>query len=166
MRIAEITRVKQEVDGEILVYASYELVRALLDAGLVDELRLVVYPLDDLSDARDQQVFAEGLGREIQHRLATLPGLTLDDLVDALCVELDSVPIDSVNASSQRASATPCGSGPSFGLRIAPAAFSISIASSVITLVSREIYTPRRGLSGDAVRIPASTGIDMVQHIY
>jgi DNA-binding winged helix-turn-helix (wHTH) protein/tetratricopeptide (TPR) repeat protein len=42
-----------------------------------DELRLVVYPLVDLSDARDQQVFAEGLGREIQHRLATLPGLTL-----------------------------------------------------------------------------------------
>lgn len=42
-----------------------------------DELRLVVYPLDDLSDAHDQHVFAEGLGREIQHRLATLPGLTL-----------------------------------------------------------------------------------------
>jgi DNA-binding winged helix-turn-helix (wHTH) protein/tetratricopeptide (TPR) repeat protein len=42
-----------------------------------DELRLVVYPLDDLSVAHDQQVFAEGLGREIQHRLATLPGLTL-----------------------------------------------------------------------------------------
>ena len=35
-----------------------------------DELRLVVYPLDDLSDAHDQQVFAEGLGREIQHHLA------------------------------------------------------------------------------------------------
>ena len=43
----------------------------------VDELRLVVYPLEDLSHAHDQHVFAEGLGREIQHQLATLPGLTL-----------------------------------------------------------------------------------------
>jgi DNA-binding winged helix-turn-helix (wHTH) protein/tetratricopeptide (TPR) repeat protein len=42
-----------------------------------DGLRLVVYPLEDLSHAHDQRVFAEGIGREIQHRLATLPGLTL-----------------------------------------------------------------------------------------
>ena len=42
-----------------------------------DELRLVVYPLKDLSHSNDQHVFAEGLGREIQHHLATLPGLTL-----------------------------------------------------------------------------------------
>jgi tetratricopeptide (TPR) repeat protein/DNA-binding winged helix-turn-helix (wHTH) protein len=42
-----------------------------------DDLRLVVYPLEDLSSEIDQHVFAAGLGREIQHRLAALPGLTL-----------------------------------------------------------------------------------------
>ena len=42
-----------------------------------DGLRLVVYPLEDLSYEHDQHVFAEGLGREIQHHLATMPGLTL-----------------------------------------------------------------------------------------
>lgn len=41
----EVARLKQDVDGEILVYASYELVRTLLDNGLVDELRLVVFPV-------------------------------------------------------------------------------------------------------------------------
>jgi hypothetical protein len=49
---------------------------------------------------------------------------------------------------------------------MAPAALSISIANLVITLVSREIYTPRRGLSGEAAGVPASTGIDIEQHIY
>jgi dihydrofolate reductase len=33
-----------EVDGDIVVYASYQLVRALLRYELVDELRLVVFP--------------------------------------------------------------------------------------------------------------------------
>ncbi|CAG7646432.1 dihydrofolate reductase family protein [Actinacidiphila bryophytorum] len=42
---AEITRLKASVDGEILVYASYRLVRLLIDHDLVDELRLVVFPV-------------------------------------------------------------------------------------------------------------------------
>ncbi len=41
----EVSRLKRELDGEILVYASYQLVRALLEHDLVDELRLVVFPV-------------------------------------------------------------------------------------------------------------------------
>lgn len=43
--VAEITRLRASVDGEILVYASYRLVRLLIDHDLVDELRLVVFPV-------------------------------------------------------------------------------------------------------------------------
>jgi dihydrofolate reductase len=42
---AEVSRLKQQVDGEILVYASYQLGRALMEHDLVDELRLVVFPV-------------------------------------------------------------------------------------------------------------------------
>jgi dihydrofolate reductase len=41
----EVGALKQELDGEILVYASYQLARALLEHDLVDELRLVVFPV-------------------------------------------------------------------------------------------------------------------------
>jgi dihydrofolate reductase len=43
--VEEVTRLKQEVDGEILVYASYQLGQTLLDHDLVDELRLFVFPV-------------------------------------------------------------------------------------------------------------------------
>jgi dihydrofolate reductase len=41
----DIERIKRDVDGAILVNGSVQLVNALLDAGLVDELRLMVFPL-------------------------------------------------------------------------------------------------------------------------
>jgi len=41
----EVTRLKQELDGDILVYASYQLGHTLLEHDLVDELRLFVYPV-------------------------------------------------------------------------------------------------------------------------
>ncbi|MGC4111550.1 MAG: dihydrofolate reductase family protein [Nocardioides sp.] len=41
---SEISNVKQNVDGEIVVYASGRLVETLWADGLVDELRLVVFP--------------------------------------------------------------------------------------------------------------------------
>ena len=56
-----------------------------------DELRLVIFPFDDLSEARDQRVFAEGLGREIQYRLATLPQLTLIGRTSAFNPEREPV---------------------------------------------------------------------------
>jgi dihydrofolate reductase len=41
----EVSRLRQEVHGDVLVYASYQLVRTLLEHDLVDELRLVVFPV-------------------------------------------------------------------------------------------------------------------------
>ena len=41
----EISELKRNVNGEILVYGSYQLVRTLLEENLVDELRLVVFPV-------------------------------------------------------------------------------------------------------------------------
>ncbi len=43
--VKEVTKVKREVDGEILVYASYQLVRTLIEHDLVDEFRLVIFPV-------------------------------------------------------------------------------------------------------------------------
>jgi dihydrofolate reductase len=42
---AEVSRLKDEVDGDILVNGSVQLVAALADAGLVDEWRLMVFPV-------------------------------------------------------------------------------------------------------------------------
>jgi dihydrofolate reductase len=43
--VEEVTRLKQELDGDIVVYASYQLGRTLLEHDLVDELRLFVFPV-------------------------------------------------------------------------------------------------------------------------
>jgi dihydrofolate reductase len=43
--VAAITTLKQETEGEILVYASYGLARTLIEHDLVDELRLVIFPV-------------------------------------------------------------------------------------------------------------------------
>jgi dihydrofolate reductase len=43
--IDEVTRLKQELDGDIVVYASYQLGRTLIEHDLVDELRLIVFPV-------------------------------------------------------------------------------------------------------------------------
>ena len=41
----EVSRLKEELDGEIVVPASYQLGRTLMELDLVDELRLVVFPV-------------------------------------------------------------------------------------------------------------------------
>ena len=43
--VSEVSALKQRVDGDILVYASYQLGRTLMEHGLVDELRLFVFPV-------------------------------------------------------------------------------------------------------------------------
>ncbi|MFB4299778.1 dihydrofolate reductase family protein [Actinomadura sp. NTSP31] len=42
--VDEVSALKRDVDGDIVVYASGRLVQALLEHDLVDELRLTVYP--------------------------------------------------------------------------------------------------------------------------
>jgi dihydrofolate reductase len=42
--VKEVSKLKQEIDGEIVVYASYQLGQTLMEHDLVDELRLVVFP--------------------------------------------------------------------------------------------------------------------------
>jgi dihydrofolate reductase len=43
--VNEVAKLKHEIRGEILVYASYGLIRTLVEHDLVDELRLVVFPV-------------------------------------------------------------------------------------------------------------------------
>jgi len=43
--VEEVTRLKQELDGDIVIYASYQLGRTLIEHDLVDELRLFVFPV-------------------------------------------------------------------------------------------------------------------------
>ena len=43
--VDEVSKLKQELDGKIVVYASFQLVRTLMEHDLVDELRLMVYPV-------------------------------------------------------------------------------------------------------------------------
>jgi len=41
----EVFKLKQDLDGEIVVWASFQLVRTLMEHDLVDELRLKIYPV-------------------------------------------------------------------------------------------------------------------------
>jgi dihydrofolate reductase len=43
--VTEVSKLKHQLDGEIVVPGSYQLGRTLLEHGLVDELRLVVFPV-------------------------------------------------------------------------------------------------------------------------
>jgi dihydrofolate reductase len=60
--IDEVSKLKRELDGEIVVPASFQLVHALIEHDLVDELRLKVFPVvlgagarlfGEISDKRD-----------------------------------------------------------------------------------------------------------------
>ena len=43
--VTAVSKLKQELDGEIVVPASYQLGRTLIEHDLVDELRLVIFPV-------------------------------------------------------------------------------------------------------------------------
>lgn len=43
--VEEVSKLKQELEGEIVVPASYRLGRTLIEHDLVDEIRLVVFPV-------------------------------------------------------------------------------------------------------------------------
>jgi dihydrofolate reductase len=43
--LTEVSKLKQQMDGEIVVPASFQLVRMLMEHDLVDELRLKIFPV-------------------------------------------------------------------------------------------------------------------------
>ena len=43
--VTEVSKLKQELNGEIVVPGSFQLVRTLIEHGLVDELRLKIFPV-------------------------------------------------------------------------------------------------------------------------
>jgi dihydrofolate reductase len=43
--VSEVSKLKQELDGDLVVYASYQLGRTLIEHDLVDELRLFIFPV-------------------------------------------------------------------------------------------------------------------------
>ena len=43
--VSELSKLRQQIQGEIVVYASRPLVRTLMEHDLVDELRLTVFPV-------------------------------------------------------------------------------------------------------------------------
>jgi dihydrofolate reductase len=43
--VSEVSKLKQKIDGEIVVFASIQLVHTLIEHDLVDQLRLMVYPV-------------------------------------------------------------------------------------------------------------------------
>ena len=63
---SEVAKLKQELAGDIVVYASYQLVRTLLDHDLVDEVRLTVFPV---VLGAGERLFAETAGHTRPMRL-------------------------------------------------------------------------------------------------
>ena len=43
--VNEVSALKQQLDGDIVVAASFQLVHTLLEHDLVDEIRLMIYPV-------------------------------------------------------------------------------------------------------------------------
>jgi dihydrofolate reductase len=75
--VGGISKLKEEIHGEILVYASYQLVHTLIEHDLVDEFRLVIFPVVLGSGKR---LFGETSDKRPLHQVGVTPigdGLTL-----------------------------------------------------------------------------------------
>ena len=59
--VSEVSKLKQELDGEIVVAGSVQLVRTLMDHDLADELRLKIYPV---VLGAGERLFGETSGRK------------------------------------------------------------------------------------------------------
>ena len=72
--IDEVSKLKQGIDGEIVVAASFQLWHMLLEHDLVDELRLMIYPV---VLGAGERLFAETRDRKPMRLVSTR---TVDDL--------------------------------------------------------------------------------------
>jgi dihydrofolate reductase len=72
--IQEVSKLKEELDGEIVVAGSIRLVRALMKSELVDELRLMIYPV---VLGAGERLFGE---TSDQRRVRLVETRTVDDL--------------------------------------------------------------------------------------
>jgi dihydrofolate reductase len=66
--VSEISKLKQELDGDIVVPASYQVGRTLIEHDLVDELRLVVFPV---VLGAGERLFGETHGKKPMRLLAS-----------------------------------------------------------------------------------------------
>ena len=80
--VDEVSKLKQELDGEIVVAASRQLVRTLVEHELVDELRLMVYPV---VLGAGQRLFGETSDKKPMRLLDTS---TIGDVLALLTYEL------------------------------------------------------------------------------
>ena len=79
----EVAKLRDEIDGYVIVHGSGQLVQALIEADLVDELRLMVFPVvlgtgqklfGDTSDSKkckvtDYRVVGDGVGLQVYERI-------------------------------------------------------------------------------------------------
>src|SRR5438445_1440940 len=72
--IDEVSKLKQEIDGEIVVAASFQLWHTLMEHDLVDELRLMIYPV---VLGAGERPFGEISGKKPMRLVSTR---TVDDL--------------------------------------------------------------------------------------
>jgi dihydrofolate reductase len=66
--VTEVSKLKQELDGEIVVPASYQLGRTLIAHELVDEVRLVVFPV---VLGAGERLFDQAIGKKPMHLVDT-----------------------------------------------------------------------------------------------
>jgi dihydrofolate reductase len=81
--IDEVAKLRDEIDGYVIVHGSGQLARALIEADLVDELRLMVFPVvlgtgqklfGDTKDSKkfkvtDHRLVGEGVGLQVYERI-------------------------------------------------------------------------------------------------
>jgi dihydrofolate reductase len=68
--LKEVSRLKQEVKGEIVVPASFQLVRTLMEHDLVDELRLKIFPV---VLGAGERLFGKTSDKKAMRLVASLP---------------------------------------------------------------------------------------------
>jgi dihydrofolate reductase len=72
--VSEVSALKQQLAGDIVVAASFQLVHALFEHDLVDELRLMIYPV---VLGAGERLFGETSGTKLMRLIANT---TVDDL--------------------------------------------------------------------------------------